>query len=975
MKNHLPCRVSLAARLVCAMLTVSAVSQSASAADIDAPPQSYDPRVEISLFASEPDLVHPVGAAFDTRGRLLVIESHTHFAPDDYQGHPHDRIRRIEDTDGDGRADRFTTFFEGTRATMDIARHPDGSIYLATRSEILRLRDTNGDGRADQKQQIVTLDTPGNYPHNGLSGLAFDGRDDLYFGMGENLGAPYTLRGSDGAQVADQGEGGNIFWCTADGKSLRRVATGFWNPFGVAIDIYGRIFAVDNDPDASPPCRLLHIVEGGDYGYRFRYGRSGRHPFQAWNGQLPGTLPMAAGVGEAPCEIVSYEAEGLPEEYRGDLLVASWAEHRLERYRLEPNGASYRAARLKFIEGGNDFRPVGIAVAPDGSLWVTDWVRRDYKLHGHGRIWHVRLKQSLPQTAVAQKAGERKLRQALTSKNRARREAAAVELLEQGEPGWQAIRNTETADPRIRATLLGTRIHHGDPRLTDQELQAIAREDAAVPLQAMATAALARRNAVPPPLHGSQQPGAVRLAAIGALDPDRDRAALLHLLASADPFIRSRAATQLGKTRPIASLMELLLLPAAAEATPPAEVRRRLVAALSGNVAAQQSSLPGRLLQDRDPLVQFLAAKWIADANLRQHRGAVEQAMQREDLDPTLYFALAATLARLDDRKADDRELGGYFARMLASADASPRLQVMALRLVPPDHKLLEFAALDRLVASRHNEVRQEAVRTLSVHPDNQRWKVLAQVARDSTADADLRAWAVVGLSHDPARQIEPLMDLARDKQAAVQREVLRGLSGSMLPDGQRAALQEVAEVTPELEPLVARIIKGEVPAERRPELSDLPAWQQLLSDHEEKHGAEIARGMRIFHAPQPVACSRCHRVHGRGSDVGPDLSLVGRAGRKRILASILQPSKEIAPHYQLWALATDDGRVRSGMLLRTHLDEQTYLDAKGNQFQVNTKHVIARKAVPKSIMPDGLAGALTVEELADLLAFLGSLK
>ena len=132
---------------------------------------------------------------------------------------------------------------------MDLAVHPDGSVYLATRNEILRLRDTKGTARPTRRQRIVFLDTKGDYPHNGLSGLCFDSKGDLYFGMGENLGAAYKLIGADGTTITGEGEGGNIFHCTADGKKLRRVATGFWNPFGICRDIYGRLFAVDNDPD------------------------------------------------------------------------------------------------------------------------------------------------------------------------------------------------------------------------------------------------------------------------------------------------------------------------------------------------------------------------------------------------------------------------------------------------------------------------------------------------------------------------------------------------------------------------------------------------------------------------------------------------------------------------------------------------------------------------------------------------------
>jgi glucose/arabinose dehydrogenase len=180
MKRLLPALSILAFLGACPLLALRASSDKK-------PPQSSDPRLRIDLFATAPDIVHPIGVAFDSCGRLLVIESHTHFRPQNYQGPKHDRVRIVEDADGDGKADRFTTFFEGTQATMDIALHPDGSVYLATRNEILRLRDNDGDGKADEQRRLVFLDTNGNYPHNGLSGLAFDSKGNLFFGLGENL--------------------------------------------------------------------------------------------------------------------------------------------------------------------------------------------------------------------------------------------------------------------------------------------------------------------------------------------------------------------------------------------------------------------------------------------------------------------------------------------------------------------------------------------------------------------------------------------------------------------------------------------------------------------------------------------------------------------------------------------------------------------------------------------------------------------
>lgn len=347
---------------------------------IAAPPRVLVPGYRLVEFAAAPQIVTPIALTFDAQGQLLVIESHTHHRPTEYAGPETDRIQRLSDTDGDGRADEIVTFFAGTRQTMSLLAGDDGWVYVATRRAIVRLRDTDGDRQADQQESIVTLDTRGDYPHNGLAGLAWTPTGELLFGMGENLGEPYRLMGSDGQEVRGEGEGGNVFVCNRQGGAVRRLATGFWNPFGNAFDPLGRLFTVDNDPDASPPCRLLHVVPGGDYGYQFRYGRSGRHPLQAWDAELPGTLPMAAGTGEAPCQIVPY---------RGRLWVTSWGDYRLEAYTLQPVGASYQAQLETVVQGDHEFRPVGLAVAPNGCLFLSDWVDRSYPVHGRGRIWQL----------------------------------------------------------------------------------------------------------------------------------------------------------------------------------------------------------------------------------------------------------------------------------------------------------------------------------------------------------------------------------------------------------------------------------------------------------------------------------------------------------------------------------------------------------------------------------------------------------
>jgi putative heme-binding domain-containing protein len=220
----------------------------------------------------------------------------------------------------------------------------------------------------------------------------------MWFGLGENLGADYVVRGSDGTEIQGGGEGGSVYACRADGTEVRRVATGFWNPYHLYRSRSGQLFGVDNDPDARPPCRLLHIVEGGDYGFKFRYGRNGLHPFHAWNGELPGTLPMISGTGEAPSGVVGVEEEGWPADYGGALLVTSWGDHRIERFRLLPHGASYRSTLEPIVAGDENFRPVGIAMGRPGELYFSDWVDKSYELHGKGRLWRLRVKEPTSQS-------------------------------------------------------------------------------------------------------------------------------------------------------------------------------------------------------------------------------------------------------------------------------------------------------------------------------------------------------------------------------------------------------------------------------------------------------------------------------------------------------------------------------------------------------------------------------------------------
>jgi putative membrane-bound dehydrogenase-like protein len=338
--------------------------------------KELQPGVKLTLLAEHPALVTPTGIDIDAEGNIWLVACHTHFRPQGYAGPAHDEVL-IFDRDGKNRL----VFYNQTDATMQLKHGPDGWVYLAERDRILRIKDTDGDGVADREENLATLDTEADYPHNGLSGMAWHPSGDLIFSMGENYSKTWTLAGRDGAKVTGSGEGG-VFRCTADGAKLRRIARGFWNPFGLLVRADGEIFAAENDPGSRPPCRLLNVIEGADYGYQRVYGEQPIHPFVAWNGELRGTLGMAHSAGEGPCAVV---------ELGAGVIIPSWSNHCIDYYPLARRGAGFTSKRIELVHGSEFFRPVCMTPSRNNTFYLTDWVFSAYAIHNRGRLWKLEI--------------------------------------------------------------------------------------------------------------------------------------------------------------------------------------------------------------------------------------------------------------------------------------------------------------------------------------------------------------------------------------------------------------------------------------------------------------------------------------------------------------------------------------------------------------------------------------------------------
>ncbi|MBX9788913.1 MAG: c-type cytochrome [Pirellulales bacterium] len=933
----------------------------------------------VECVAHEPDLVNPVAMTFDERGRVWVCESLEY--PRREAGPGRDRVKVLDDTDADGRADRFTIFAEGLNIPSGIAVG-HGGVWVANSPDLLFLQDTDGDGHADRREVVVT---------------GF-GRDDTHELPNSLTWGPdgwlYGLNGVFNRSRVEQDGRVYLFTCAVwrvepRTRRFELFAEGTSNPWGIAFDPAGSMFL-----SACVIDHLWHITETGYY-----HRQGGAYPPHAWK---LGSIVEHTHQKAAYCGIHYVDSDAYPAEYRDRLVMGNIHGGCLNVDVLERRGATYFARPASDFLTANDawFMPVAQKTGPDGSLYVLDWYDRYhcYQDAGRdpagidrlrGRLYRVRYGDT-PRAAPFDLARESddKLIARLASGNFYFRDQAQRLLAE---------RNSAAANARLVGLVfdgsasIKTRLH---------ALWALAGTGArgGGALDAALCARLLQHSDSTLRAWGVRLAG--NLASAGIELPSGLRACIAALATDDSPDVRLQVAIATPKcfsgsngALPFDVLLEVLT-DSGDDPLVPAIVWQNLYPLLQRNAQPALAALVARAKQGGRglaPLVprvvhwlsvsgeQFdvagqLVLALVHDPSARPAAAecleAIHQAIRHGELDEEEIGALRAQLGQqfssLSVTTSHDRLSAAAIALALAWGDASARDSAIALAADVRAADAQRQSAIDALAAV-------DAEQLLSLVE-----RLLADVEQNSLA---LRRGVLTTLGQSQRDNIARIVLAAYDRQepelrpAAIElltqrpawaQALLAAVADNRLPR-EALNLAQVRRLARAADKQLAgqiHAIWGTVRTERNPAREQVLA--QVRAALEANPGDPLA-GRAVFEK----SCAQCHKIYGAGHEVGPDITANGRNSWEQLLSNVLDPNLVIGAAYETHTLVTDDGRVLSGLLVEDS-PERVVLKLQGAKLETIPRDEIDEmEKSPLSLMPEELEKQITPAELADLFAYL----
>ncbi len=940
---------------------------------------------KIEVFAADPQISKPIQMNWDKHGRLWVVGSsmYPQIKPGQEEG---DRVYVLEDSTGDGRADKVEVFADDLYIPTAVAPG-DGGVYVANSTEVLFLKDTSGDGKADVREVVLsgfgTEDT-----HHLLHTFQFGPEGMLWFNQSiyihSHVETPWGVR---------RLLGGGIWHYRTETRRLEIYSKGLVNPWGHVFDDWGQDFATDG---------------AGGEGIHYLFPRS---VFKT----SPGAQRVLKGMSPGQpkhCGLEVLSGRHVPKEWLGTMIAPDFRGNRVNRFSLAESGSNYAATQQPDLVASKHraFRPIDVKMGPDGAIYIADWYnpiiqhgevdwrdsRRD---HSHGRIWRVTFEgrelverpkivgQPVEKLLAMLSAPEQWTRRFIKQELRDRGRDEVMSALEQWVAGleggedqalleavWTAQglnvlrrdwvgRLLASRDPRARAAGLRALYYRAAGMEDSVEVVAGFATDENQQVRLWAVSVLAQT----PSLKAVQ-------AAMKAVDLEKDDALDFALWSIAREHRGQWLPIALKGGNPFASESQLLF---AARATGEAVAVDEILATLEkGGFQVDQikdvgewlakvgdggvlARLLARTVQSQVPVEEkrILLQALVDAAKLRKLHPArgVEGVGALLEGEDAATFAMAASLVGLWKVEAARSALEATF--LAADKDEGrARAAMEGLRLLGgrKTAQLFEKTALDKALSYHQRSLAVVGRTGMGARAGAD---LAVEVLKDSPEGKDpfgIYA-AFLASKQGPGALAAALRDKKVQLPQAIALVGVQQAGGAATkPEGLIKALQEAAG----LKPMKTALTPGE-----------MEAMMARVSKEGDPH-----QGEAIYRRTE-LQCIVCHAIGGAGGVIGPDLVSIGSSAPvDYLIESLLEPSKKIKEGYHTTLVTTKDGRAFAGAIAGESGDEIVVRDAAGKENRIAKRDVASNAVSPVSLMPPGLTASLREDEFINLVRFLSEL-
>jgi putative membrane-bound dehydrogenase-like protein len=949
----------------------------------------------VQSFATQGQLSNPSSIDVDDRGRVWVAEAFNYRKKTRKAG---DRILILEDSNGNGRADKTTVFYQnpdidGVHGVCVLGN----KAIVSAPDRILLLTDTDGDDKADAKKVLFTgkVLNPVNGQHDhAIHAVMFGPDGRLYFNFGNyNAG----LWRADGSLVRDvfgnpvdnsrqPYQEGMVIRCELDGSRVEVLGYNFRNNWEVTVDSFGTMWQSDND-NGSSSCRVNFVMEYGNYGYRDERTGADYHSKRTnmeatmqrrmWHQNDPGVVPnlLITGSG-APTGILVYEGDLLPEPFRGQMIHAEPGRNVVLAFPAKQIGAGYSASIVDIVRSsvGRNYRPSDVSVAPDGSLFIADWFDPvdccHRTINDAGRIFRV----APPKHAYAVSVYDFKTpagaAKALQSPNLSARYKAWTALIGMQERARSALETMAGDDnPRFRARALWAlaAIKDGASRAIEMALG-----DDSENIRALALR-IARRHQLP------VEPVVRQLVRDKSTLVRRECAVSLHRLTSAGSvqlwtelaaqydgkdrwYLEALGIGEKGKetaclnawlkkardTWKTAAGRDIIWRSRAPEA---AALLAKLL--LSSSVPAAEHPRLLRALDFHDTKPKEAALTALLEGDAKRNPATYLEAFQRAN--PKFLEKHPEVLKRVESAMLASKGTV-TFVDMVARFNRKDMVKhLMDMVQAAPEtesgiraaQQIFAFKEGHRIAAALNKPNQAPALlKALGFVGNNQAVAMLRTVTTDEARLEASRLLAITALGRSSSGA-GVLMQLVQQKKlpAKFMPPAIQSLAASPGPNTRSFAAQHLDLLAP---------------AGKRWPIELLLAAKP-----------DAFRGKAVF---QKAGCIACHIVQGEGFNFGPELSDIGnKLSSEQLFEAILKPNQNISLGYEGVNVSLKDGTQLIGFVTS---ESKTVLSLRipgGRRKDILKADIKTRSAMKDSLMPTGLEAVISPQELVDLVGWLSS--